>query len=317
MNTFHGMKTYPSRMMLVFFCLLVLQGCTECDDSCQYEPGVVALWSDDNKKITAAITDYGDDKNKKDNKKSVFTYNADGSDVAHLYELESDQFPVHYSSIQNYMILAKSDSNGMGFKKYYRLDLENNNIETLFINDKECFERRILPSLDSSILAVVDITAEITPLTQANGEFDVGCKDLSMKVSYFDANNNEEIITFSDYSINVDYYVTPERFISATINMYWSSQGLIVETSLRSEEFLLLKFDGTTSPYDFPKECYALSTSSSYLSQKNIEAKVFTILDDGLYSEENNVELRDFSKLTSVNDSISEPPSLGKEICVL
>lgn len=309
--------SFKVTLVVVAVCLLLLQGCTECDDSCQYEPGIVALWSDDNEKITAAIIDYGDDKNKNDNKRSVFTFNADGSDVTHLYELESDQLPVHYSLIQNYMILAKSNSLGMGFKKYSRLDLENNNIETLFINDKECFERHILPSLDSSIWAIVDITAGITPLIQADGEFDVGCKDLSMKVSYVDAKNNEEIITFSDYNINVDYYVTPERFISAMINMYWSDQGLIVETSFREEEFLLLKFDGTTSPYDFPKDCYALSTSSSYLSQKNIEAKVFTILDNGLYSEENNIELRDFSKLKSVNDSISVPPSLGKEICVL
>jgi hypothetical protein len=184
MITFHGMKTYPSRMILVFVCFLVLQGCTECnDDTCGYNSKTIGLWSDDNSKLAGIFIDYGDDKSTGDNTYSIFTLNPDGSDFDLLYELESKQVLENYSSIQNYMILTTPHPSGLESRRYTKLDLESLNTEILATNDQPCLDRKILPSLDGSVLAVVEVTG------QEDGYLDdkdgiSGCKNLSMTVDF-------------------------------------------------------------------------------------------------------------------------------------
>lgn len=307
------------QLLAVIVIFLFLQGCACNDDSCNYKPGTIAVWSDDNKKMAVIVTDFGDDIKKKDNKHSIFTLNADGSGVAHLYELENDKSVFYYSLIHNYMLLTNTSILNNNFLEYYRLDLNNNNLETIYINETPCFERKILPSKDGSIWAKVDISAESTPLVRGDGEFTVGCKNLTMKVSHVSAIDNEEIASFTEPNLLVGYNVSfPEKAISAKINMYWSDKGLIIETNSQDKIYSIFNLDGTTAAYEFPKNCYPLATSSSIISKNNIEAKAFIVLDNGMYNQDARVELTDLSTKTKENYAWNaNVPSVGQEICVL
>jgi hypothetical protein len=330
MITFHGMKTYPSRMMLVFVCFLVLQGCTECDDDiCGYKPETIGLWSDDNSKLAGIFIDYGDDKSPSDNIHSIFTLNPDGSDFSPLYELEGEQVLEYYSSIQNYMILTEPHSSGLGSRRYTKLDLQSLNTEILVTNDQPCLDRQILPSLDGSVLAVVEVTGQedgyvgdndssgsesLYYIHHGNSDDNGGCKSLSMKVYFIDENTGDNIVTFLNENIDLKYYVFKDNIMSIAINMYWSEQGFIFNNSTFIDDYYLLKSDGSYTAYDFPKNCYPLASNSSLLSHNNVQAEVYGFVDKDVYSESAEVELIDM-KVTNEPTYIS--PSAGKEICVL
>jgi hypothetical protein len=314
MITLHGMKAYPSRMMFVFVCFLVLQGCTECnDDSCGYQPGTSGLWSDDNSKLAGIFIDYGDDKSPSDNIRSIFTLNPDGSDFNPLYELEDGQYLEYYSSIQNYMILTEPHPSGLGSRLYEKLDLESPNTETLVTNDQPCLDRQILPSLDGSVLAVVEVTGQEDGYLE-DKEGISGCKSLSMTVDFINESTGDKIATFLNENIDLAYHVFPGNIMSIPINMYWSEQGFIFNNSSYNDDHYLLKFDGSYTAYDFPTNCYPLASNSSLISHNNVQAEVYGFLDKDVYSESAEVELIDI-KVT--NEPTYIYPSAGKDICVL
>jgi hypothetical protein len=316
--------------MLAFVCFLVLQGCTECnDDTCGYKPETVGLWSDDNSKLGGIFIDYGDDKSPSDNTRSIFTLNLDGSDFTPLYKLEGGQYLEYYSSIQNYMILRKPHPDGLGSRQYTKLDLENLNTEILMTNDQPCLDRQILPSLDGSVLAVVEIKGQengyvgdndrsgsetLYYIHHGNGDDNGGCKSLSMKVYFIDENTGDNIVTFLNENINLKYYVFKGNIMSIAINMYWSEQGFIFNNSTFIDDYYLLKSDGSSAAYDFPKDCYPLASSSSLISHNNVQADIYGFVDKDVYSEAAEVELIDMKVMS---ETAYRYPSAGKEICVL
>ena len=330
MITFHGMKSSPSRMMLLSICFIVLQGCGQCDnDICGYKPETVGLWSDDNSNLAGVFTDYGDDTNPGDNTRSIFTLNLDGSDFSPLYKLEGGEYLEYYSSIQNYMILTEPHYTGLGNRQYTKLDLENLNTEIIFTNDQPCLDRQILPSLDGSVLAVVEVTGEengyvgendrsgsqtLYYIHHGNSDNNGGCKSLTMKVYFIDEKTGDNIVTFLNEHINLKYFVFKGNIMSIAINMYWSEQGFIFNNSTFFDDYYLLKSDGSNAAYDFPKDCYPLASSSSLISHNNVQAEIYGFVDKDLYSEAAEVELIDM-KVT--NESEYRYPSAGKEICVL
>jgi hypothetical protein len=98
------------------------------------------------------------------------------------------------------------------------------------------------------------------------------------------------------------------------INMYWSKQGFIFDNATYTDDYYLLKFDGSYTAYDFPKDCYPLASNSSLLSHNNVQAGIYGFVDNNVYSELAEVELIDI-KVT--NEPTYIFPSAGKEICVL
>ncbi len=314
MITLHGMKAYPSRMMFVFVCFLVLQGCTECnDDTCGYQPETIGLWSDDNSKLAGIFIDYGDDKSTGDNTYSIFTLNSDGSDFSPLYELESEQVLEFYSSIQNYMILTTLHPSGLESRRYTKLDLESLNTEILATNDQPCHDRKILPSLDASVLAVVEVTGQEDGYLEDKDGIS-GCKSLSMTVDFINENTGAKIATFLNENIDLTYHVFPGNIMSIPINMYWSEQGFIFNNSSYNDDHYLLKFDGSYTAYDFPTNCYPLASNSSLISHNNVQAEVYGFVDKDVYSESAEVELIDMKVM---GETAYSYPSAGKEICVL
>jgi hypothetical protein len=106
--------------------------------------------------------------------------------------------------------------------------------------------------------------------------------------------------------------------MSANLKMYWSNQGLIINTNHQDKIYSIFNLDGTTTAYNFPQNCYPLATSSSYVSQKNVEARAFVILDNGIYSTDNKVYLKDLSDKSKEDFSWDYyVPSVGQDICVL
>lgn len=330
MIVFHGMKAYPSKIMLLFVFFLVLQGCGQCNnDACGYKPDTVGLWSDDNSKLAGIFIDYGDDKSTNDNIRSIFTLNPDGSDFSPLYELEGGEYLEYYSTIQNYMILTVPHPFGIGNRLYEKLDLENLNTETLVTNDQPCLDRQILPSLDGSVLAVVEITGQengyvgdndrsgsetLYYIHHDNSDNNGGCKNLSIKVYFIDEKTGDNIVTFLNEHINLKYYVFKGNIMSIAINMYWSEQGFIFNNSTFFDDYYLLKLDGSYTAYDFPKDCYPLASSSSLISHNNVQAEIYGFVDKDVYSEAAEVELID---MKVPNEFAHRYPSAGMEICVL
>lgn len=337
MILFGEAKKYVIRILLasVAMSFSLLQGCA-CgidDDTCNYEPGVVALWSDNNEKLAVVVTDYGDNTSDRDNSRSIATLDLDGSDTSHAMELASEQLLNYFSASNNYMILASENSSSVGIRQYQRLDLDNMNLETLVTSDGTCVHRHVIPSLDGNVLGVVEITG------QENGSFvntdpnysgmnyqwyydnadsNTGCNKLVMKVTLIDEETNEVVTEFLNEEISLGYSVSRTNSMSIDLNMYWSNQGLIINTHSVDKTYSIFKLDGSNEAYSFPQNCYPLATSSSYVSKDNERAKVFVILDDGLYSQDNKVELSDLSASSRDDYSwIENVPSVGQEICVL
>lgn len=334
MSILKRVKEFSEKKLLLIavFPLLFLNGCTECnDETCFYEPGTVALWSDDNTKLAAAFIDYGDSTSPNDNTSAIFTLNVDGSDFSHIYDLESGESLSYYSENYNYILLTTDHLAGLGVREYKKINLDNLNVETLSINDQACFDRKILPSIDGSTLAIVEVTGQengggvdssdidaIFTLRRDNSENNSGCHELSVKISFVDINSNEVIQAFKNDNVDVTFFVLPGNIMTVNIDMFWSNQGVIINTTSTSDRgYSLLTLDGASSAYEFPDSCYAVTTGSSYISHENIEAKVFAIIDDGLYSVDNKVELTDLSTADDAEYSAYEYPSLGKDICTL
>jgi len=326
-----------SRILLVFVVIVcsLLQGCAcpSGDDTCNYEPGTVALWSDNNEKLAVVVTDYGDSKSDKDNSRSIATIDLDGSNISHVKELDSEQSLGYYSALKNYMILSSYDISGLRIQQYQRLDLNNLNLETLVTNDDICIHRHLIPSLDGAVLGIIEIAGQENgfyvnndPDYSAtryhrysdNADSNTGCNKLTMKVTLVDVDTNETVTEFLNVAINLPYYVSMTNSMSAPLNMYWSNQGLIINTQSQNEIYSIFNSNGSTAIYDLPQNCYPLATSSSDVSQENIRAKAHIILDDGIYSQINKVELTDLSDKISGDYSWQDyVPTVGQEICVL
>jgi hypothetical protein len=335
MTLFREIKKQASKALLVvgILCLALLQGCACNNDTCPYEPGTVALWSDNNERLSAVITDYGDDTSTKDNLRSVVTLDLDGSNISHVYGLGSEQYLNYYSALKNYMIFSSYGSSGFGIRQYQRLDLDNLNLETLVTSDEACVNRHVVPSLDGSVLAIVEVAGQENGFYVNNdpeysfihyqsyfdnADSNTGCNKLTMTVTLVDVDNNETITEFLNEEINLSYSVSRTNSMSVDLKIYWSNQGVIIKSNSQDKIYSMFNLDGTKADYDFPQDCYPLATSSSYVSQQNIEAKAFVILDNGVYSQDNKVELTDLSAKSqedySWNDHV---PSVGQDICVL
>ena len=321
------------KLLSVVFTFLLLQGCACYDDSCSYEPGTVALWSDNNERLAVVITDYGDDTSTKDNSRSVATLDLGGTNLSHVYSLDSEQYLSYYSVLKNYMILTKDSSSSLGIRQYQRLDLSNLNLETLVTNDKTCTHYHVTPSLDGSVLAIIEVAGQENgffvnndpnysrshyQVYSSNADSNTGCHKLAMKVTLVNVDNNETITEFLNEQINLSYSVSRTNSMSLNLNVHWSNQGLIINTHSHDKTYTIFNTDGTTADYDFPQDCYPLVTSSSGVSQQNIEAKAFIILDNGIYSQNNTVELTDLSSKSEEDYSWQDHvPTVGQEICVL
>lgn len=326
-----------SRILLVFVVIVcsLLQGCAcpSGDDTCNYEPGTVALWSDNNEKLAVVVTDYGDSKSDKDNSRSIATIDLDGSNISHVKELDSEQSLGYYSALKNYMILSSYDISGLRIQQYQRLDLNNLNLETLVKSDGVCIHRHVIPSLNGEVLGIIEIAGQengffINKYPEYsnvgnqwypdNADSNTGCNKLTMKVTLVDVDNNETITEFLNVTINLPYYVSLTNSMSVHLNMYWSNQGLIIKTHSTDEIHSIFNPDGSTAIYDLPNNCYPLASTSSEVSQDNIQAKVYVILDNGIYSKNNKVELTDLSDKISDDFSWQDyVPSVGQNICVL
>ncbi|MFT4764753.1 MAG: hypothetical protein ACI9OH_001855 [Oleispira sp.] len=330
-------KKCASRILLasiVMGCTL-LQGCAcpSGDDTCHYEPGIVALWSDNNEKLAVVVTDYGDSKSDKDNSRSIATVDLDGRNISHVKELDSEQSLGYYSALKNYMILSSYDLSGLRIQQYQRLDLNNLNLETLVTNEDVCIHRHVIPSLDGAVLGIIEIAGQENGFYvnndpdysatryhrySENADSNAGCNKLTMKVTLVDVDTNETITEFLNVAINLPYYVSLTNSMSVPLNMYWSNQGVIINTHSQDEIYSIFNSNGSTAIYDLPPNCYPLATSSSDVSQENIRAKAHIILDNGIYSKNNKVELTDLSDKASSDFSWQDyVPTVGQEICVL
>jgi hypothetical protein len=152
----------------------------------------------------------------------------------------------------------------------------------------------------------------------SNADSNTGCNKLAMKVTLVNVDNNETITEFLNEQINLSYSVSRTNSMSLNLKVHWSNQGLIINTHSHDKTYTIFNTDGTTANYDFPQDCYPLATSSSGVSQQNIEAKAFIILDNGIYSQNNTVELTDLSSKSEKDYSWQDyVPTVGQDICVL
>jgi len=347
MTLFREINNQAFKLLTIvgIFFLALLQGCacSNDTDTCNYEAGTVALWSDNNEKLAVVVTDYGDSTSVNDNFQSIVTLDLDGRNIAHVYgnsnvlsyeyRLKSEQYLNYYSALKNYIILATNNHSGIGVRQYQRLDLDNLNLETLVTNDETCISRHVLPSLDGAVLAIIEVAGQENGFFVFddpeysnvrykqyfdNADSNTGCNKLTMKVTLVDVDTKEAIAEFLNEEINLSYFVSRTNSMSVDLNMYWSNQGLIIKTNSQNKIYSIFNLESTTAVYDFPKNCYPLATSSSYVSQQNIEAKAFVILDNGIYSTDNKVELTDLSVKGQEYDSWDHyVPSVGQDICVL
>jgi hypothetical protein len=334
MTLFREVKKHASKIFLLTVMILsvLLQGCECTNDACLYSPGTNALWSDTNEKLALVITDFGDDTSTKDNTASIFIMNADGSNIENIYSLKNNQSLYYYSSAKNYMLLQEFQPDRYGTKNYTRLNLDNLNEEILGTRDKTCFDRHIIPSLDSSILAVVEITGEENGFIGGSDSYDsetlysiyynsnesnTGCNNLIMTVDFIDSFSGDYIAGFINNNSNLRYFVYPENTMSVTLSSYWSNDGFIFKNSYFHDDYYLLKQDGTSSVYSFPQDCYPLAVSSAYLSQRNVVAKSYVILDNGVHNKDSKFELTDLSNASQEDYPSYSYPSARQDICVL